>query len=116
MNPLQMRLASLRRRMRIVISFRGVCWLATLLLLASAGVGWLDWRVHLPAFIRALLLCGALAGLVAVLYRHLIVPLWGRTDDLSLALRVEQFYPELNDSLASAVQFLALSPRSVQVG
>ena len=53
MNPLQMRLAALRRRLRFVVTFRGLCWLLTILLATASVAGWLDWRVHLPGLVRA---------------------------------------------------------------
>ena len=51
---------------------------------------------------------GKHAGLLttAVAYLLLLRPFAARTDDLSLALRVEEQYPILNDALASTVQFL----------
>jgi hypothetical protein len=106
MNPLQLRLAALRRRLWLVVTFRGVAWVGAILLLAAAIAGLLDWRIHLPSLVRALLLTGTLSAAGYVIYRDLFRPLWARTDDLSLALRVEARYPALNDALASAVQFL----------
>src|SRR5579883_155735 len=47
-----------------------------------------------------------LAGGILVAYRYLFRPLSAPRDDLSLALRVEEQYPSLNDALASTVQFL----------
>jgi hypothetical protein len=108
MNPLQLRLAILRRRLRLIITFRGVCTLLAILLLAAVATGLLDWRIpgHLPSLVRAVLLVGTLSlgGLAG--YRYLLQPLCARADDLSLALRVEAHYPTFKDSLASAVQFL----------
>jgi hypothetical protein len=106
MNPLQARFATVRRRLRFVITFRGVCWLLATLLLTVALAGLLDWRVHLPGLVRAIALAGVLGGAGAIGYRYLIRPLSARTDDLSLALQIEQHYPALNDCLASTVQFL----------
>src|SRR5579859_940756 len=111
MNPLHARLATLRRRLRFVVTFRGVCWSASIVLLACILACLLDWRFHLPALVRAILLVGSLVGAGVVAYRALLQPLLVRTDDLSLALRVEEAYPDLNDSLASAVQFLEQSRR-----
>jgi len=106
MNPLQIRLASLRRRLWLVVSFRGGSLVCEILLLAAAATGLIDWRVHLPSLIRAALLTGSvgLAGFVS--YRYFLLPLLAKADDLTLALKVEARYPVLNDSLASAVQFL----------
>src|SRR5262249_11900701 len=109
MNPLQLRLAALRRRLRLVVTFRGICWVCAIVFVALAVVGLLDWRIHLPDLVRALLLAATLSGAGYVGYRYLLWPLWARTDDLTLALRVEARYPVLNDALASAVQFLEQS-------
>ncbi len=54
------------------------------------------------------------AGLVAVRFR--LAPLGRRSDDLTLALRIEEHYPELNDALASTVQFLGQPLDSAQSG
>jgi hypothetical protein len=113
MNPLQIRLAALRRRLRMVVTFRGLSWVVALLLLVLALAGLLDWRIHLPDLVRAVLLAATLAAAGYVAWRYLIGPLWAKADDLSLALRVEEHYPALNDALASAVQFLE-APAGVQ--
>jgi hypothetical protein len=117
MNPLQVRLAGLRRRLRLIVSVRGIsCILAVLVLIPVLG-GLLDcWMPgHLPSIVRALLLMGTLAAAGCVAYHYLIRPLQGSTDDLSLALRVEAHYPVLNDALASAVQFLEQPPAADDV-
>jgi hypothetical protein len=106
MNPLQNRLAALRRRLRLVVTFRGSSWLATILFTAIAVVGLLDWRLHLGIALRISLLTGTLTVLGYVAYRLVVWPLATGTDDLHLALRLEKLYPSFNDSLASAVQFM----------
>src|SRR5262245_4995964 len=106
MNPLQKRLSALRRRLRQTIVFRGFSWTIVILLLAAATAGALDWRVHLPVLVRVSVLTFTLTGAGYLAYRLLLGPLAARSDDLTLALRVEARHPELNDSLASAVQFL----------
>src|SRR5262245_36860525 len=103
---LRQRLSALRRRLRFVASFRGAAWLVTVVLITLTWAGLLDWRVHLPALVRAFVLTGLLAAVGVVVYRLLFRPLSEPTDDLSLALRVEERYPALNDALASTVQFL----------
>jgi hypothetical protein len=72
----------------------------------AAIAGILDWQIHLPGLVRALGLVGILTGAGLIWYRHLLVPLKSKTDDLSLALSVENEYPVLNDALASTIQFL----------
>src|SRR5438445_8374590 len=109
MTPLQLRLARVRRSLRFVVSFRGVSLLIAAGLVMVAAAALLDWRLHLPALVRALLLVGILSGTACIGYRHLFGPLLARADDLTLALRVETRYPVLNDSLASTVEFLEQS-------
>jgi len=100
------RLARLRRRLRFVTMLRGVGWLLTVILLTAIVVGLLDWRWHLPGLIRAIVLVGTLSAAGYIALRHLFMPLAERSDDLTLALRIEDCYPSLNDALASTVQFL----------
>ncbi|GIW78708.1 MAG: hypothetical protein KatS3mg105_0515 [Gemmatales bacterium] len=106
MNPIQRRFSSLRRRLRWVIVFRGVCVCGSILLFSAAVIGLIDWLIVLPSFVRSVLLAAGLAVFGIVGYAYLIRPLSRKADDLSLALQVEEVFPELNDSLASAVQFL----------
>jgi hypothetical protein len=103
---LRSRLAALRRRLYVVSMLRGFGWVLTVVLLSAAIGSVLDWRLHLPALVRAVLLVTTLAASAYLAFRLLFRPLSVRTDDLSLALRVEENYPSLNDALASTVQFL----------
>jgi hypothetical protein len=103
---LRQRLAALRRRLWVVASVRGIGLLLTVLLATAVVAGLLDWHWHLPALIRAVILVATLVGGIFVFYRYLYRPLSAPNDDLSLALRVEEQYPALNDALASTVQFL----------
>jgi hypothetical protein len=115
MNPLQERFAALRTRLRLIVTVRGLSWVLALLFVGALLGGWIDWRVHLPSLVRAFLLVGVVGGAIYLIRRYLLEPLSQPTDDLSLALQVEKRYPVLNDSLASAVQFLqegATSERS----
>jgi len=105
-NPFTRRLAALRRRLRFVAIVHGTSCLAVLVLLLLLLEGLLDYALHLPGVVRAFFLVAALAGGGAVAFVYLIKPLGRRDDDLSLALQVEQEFPELNDCLASTVQFL----------
>jgi hypothetical protein len=106
MNALQNRLAALRRRLRLVSLTRGLSLLLVTVIGGAALAGLLDWQANLPGLIRAVLLVGILGGASLVTWRWLLAPLNAQADDLTLALRVEEAYPTLNDSLASTVQFL----------
>ena len=112
MNPLQSRLSALRRRLRFVVTMRGTCFAAAALLACLLLGGLFDFLLFERAdvetlpLVRAVSLVGTLTITFVIAYRLLIQPLSSRTDDLSLALRVEDQYPILNDALASTVQFL----------
>jgi hypothetical protein len=110
-----MRLASLRRWLRFVVAARGLSWLLALALGAAVLVGWLDWRIHLPSLVRAIVLTGTLGAMAYVALRFLLRPLKTSADDLSLALRIEDLNPSLKDSLASTVEFLEQSADAPQL-
>jgi hypothetical protein len=112
MNPLHSRLAALRRRLRLVVGLRGVCAAVAVVLLGLLAAGLADglyyafFRRETWSLLRAAALVATLSGAAGLTYFLLIRPLRTATDDLSLALRVEEQYPILNDALASTVQFL----------
>jgi hypothetical protein len=106
MNPLLSRLATLRRRVRLLEGWQGICALLTVIVGAVLLAGLLDWWVQLPSLIRGGLLVAIVTASGVLAYRYLFVPLRSPCDDLTLALRIEEEFPELNDALASTVQFL----------
>ncbi|MBI2808409.1 MAG: hypothetical protein HYX68_25760 [Planctomycetes bacterium] len=110
MNPILKRLASLRRKVRLLDGWQGVCALVALVLGVGVVVGTLDYWLHLPSLIRGAALVGLLVSSGVLTYAYLFRPFSRPCDDLNLALRVEDVYPELNDSLASTVQFLKQTP------
>src|SRR5205085_1237038 len=89
-NPLRRRFAGLRRRLRFVAAIRGGGWLLACVLSTLLVVGLIDYRIHLPGLVRAFALTGLLASAGILLYRYLFEPLSEPTDDLSLALRIEE--------------------------
>lgn len=109
MNPLLRRLAILRLKVRALDGWQGICALVTLVLTVGVAVGTLDYFVHLPTLARAAVLVGLLVGSAAIVYRYLVRPFGKPCSDLNLALRVEEEFPELNDALATTVQFLSQS-------
>src|SRR5262245_52734385 len=69
------RLATLRRRLRTAAFFAGA---GTFVAVAVGGVtlaALLDWRLHLPPFVRALALAGLIAAAAVVFARRLVRPL-----------------------------------------
>lgn len=109
MNPLLRRLSILRLKVRLLDGWKGVCALIALVLAVVIGVGFADYWIHLPTLVRAAALVGLLVGSAGLIYRYLIRPFTRACDSLHLALRIEEEHPELNDALATTVQFLSLS-------
>src|SRR5262249_4791923 len=60
--------------------------------------------------VRALGLVTFLVGMPVLVRRWIVRPLAGSGDRQAIALRVERAYPEFNDSLVSAVDFLDRGP------
>src|SRR5262249_42952067 len=69
-------------------------------------VGLIDYLYDLYPLVRAVVLTATLTGVGLLVWKHLLVPLSKPMDDLSLALRIEDRHPTLNDALASTVEFL----------
>src|SRR5436190_12958516 len=106
MNPLLHRLGVVRRRYQIVTVCSGLCALAALVIGGATVIGVFDFVNNLRTLLRAGALVGLLTGAGYLIFHLLIHPLAKKSDDLSLALRIEELYPELNDALASTIQFL----------
>jgi hypothetical protein len=116
MKIVERRLSGLRRRIYGVAVVRAIAWLISLPLLTILIAGWLDWRVHIPSIVRGSFLTLALCAAAYSAFRILVHCAWARLDLLGLALRIERYYPELNDALASAVEFMALDEKGKPCG
>ncbi len=106
-NALHQRLAALRRRLRRTAIVRAVSWLALFTAVLAVAAGGLDAALALPSLARAVVLVSWLVGAGLIVWYFFYQALGRRVDDFSLALRIEQRFPTLNDALASTVQFLA---------
>src|SRR5581483_2805511 len=103
--PLPQHLATLGRARRAVAAGGAVLALVGWVAAAVLASGALDAAFHLPPLARGFLLVGTLAGagVLAVRVRDALrLP----TEPLAVALELEDRFPRLNDSLASAVSFL----------
>src|SRR3954468_25077666 len=100
------RLDNIAARLRRVVILRAGSWLVLLRLLVLGGLAVLDHRYQLPPLVRALGLVASLVAVPLLVRRWIVRPLAGSHDRQSVALRVERAYPEFNDSLVSAVEFM----------
>ena len=105
--PLTDRLAGLGRARRLAAVAAGALTLFAAGLAAVGAVCVLDAAVHLPAPVRVLLLAGILTAAGVLYLRGVRKPARQSTHPLSVALLLEDLYPPLNDSVASAVEFLS---------
>ena len=104
--PLTARLATLGRARRRVALASGTFSLVGYTLAAVLLTCALDAWLHLGALPRALALTVTLAMAGLVWFRRIAPAFRLRTDSLAIALELEERFPRLNDSLASAVSFL----------
>ncbi len=103
------RLADLgRTRKRVALASGAFAFVATVVGVATLA-GFLDAAIHLTPLVRVLFLVTLLAGGGIVWIRGYGRAMRYRTDALSVALELEDQFPTLNDSLASAISFLGTS-------
>jgi hypothetical protein len=103
------RLADLGAARRRAAVAAGLFRLVALTLVAVTAVCLLDAAVHLPGYLRAVGLAGIVAG-AGVLFRRWVLAASRRpSHPLAVALELEDRYPDLNDSLASSVDFMERS-------
>jgi hypothetical protein len=100
------RFAALRWRLRIVTLMAGLASSLAILFSAAIIIAAIDWQFGLPAFVRALALAATLASAMWVFWQRSLRPLARGDNNFALAMRAEGCFPHLQDSLASAVQFL----------
>lgn len=105
--PLSLRLSDVGRSRRFARLARGLFLSVTAVLLGTMMAGAADAAWHLPSGVRAVALAATLAGAGLIVFRR-FVPAWRESPTPhSTALLVESRNPELNDALASAVEFAA---------
>ncbi len=111
-DALTRRLDSIAARIRRTIVLRSASWLIIATAFFLGTVALLDNRFQLPGLVRALALVVHLVALPLLISRWILKPLKGTDDPIQIAMRVERSYPEFNDSLTSAVQFLQEGQRT----
>lgn len=100
------RLGDLGRTRRVVAVAAAAFTLVAAVAAALAVAGLLDAWIGLPALLRGFVLVGILSLAAVLFLRRLLPALMLRTDALAIAHDLEDRFPRLNDSLASAVSFL----------
>lgn len=107
---LNRRLDQISARLRRVVAARAGSWLVVVTVVFLGGLAVFDSRFQFPGLVRALGLVTYLAAIPVLAWRWIVRPLAGAGDRQAIAGRVERAYPEFNDSLVSAVEFLQREP------
>jgi hypothetical protein len=106
-HPLERKLVALRCRVRRRETLYALCVTTASLLAAIVALGTIDYLLQLhDRGLRIIASLVALAVLGGVAYRLVASSLLAPLRDVDLALRAEQFFPNLRNRLASAVEFL----------
>ncbi|MFG0333220.1 MAG: hypothetical protein ACF8TS_07655, partial [Maioricimonas sp. JB049] len=109
-----LRLAELKRTIRLLVTVRGIALVLTVLTTATLLAGWLDWQFDLsPSWIRVTLLAFVAVAGIAALRRWLVRPLFASISATTLAHALERRHPDWKDELSTAVEFLesGMDPR-----
>jgi hypothetical protein len=110
MHPLSQKIATLEHRLKLRRLAIAGCWTTATIITAALALGLADYilRYRDPGLRIMETATFALAGMWAV-YRWWYKPGRQRLDSLTVARRIESHFPQLNDSLASATEFLRQS-------
>lgn len=100
------RLRNIRRRIRALFALNGVGRLLLVVPPAMLVVVLLDYLLHFPAVMRGLFLAGLVTLAAVVIIRHLWRPLRIRIGAGDVALELDGQFPELDDRLATTVDFI----------
>lgn len=104
---LKQRIGKLRSRVRRLLALYGLSWVIGGVIGAVMLLGLVDYVVRFQDHgIRLIASLAVVAVFGWTSYRYLYLPLATRLRDVDLARGLERWYPELEDSLASAVEFL----------
>jgi hypothetical protein len=106
-HPLKKRINQLRSRVRLLLVLYGLSWVLGSVVAATLVLGLMDYLVRFQdPGLRLICSLVVVSVFAWTSYRYLCVPLRTRLRDVDLARGLERRYPELKDSLASAVEFL----------
>ncbi|MCC7337370.1 MAG: hypothetical protein IT422_19955 [Pirellulaceae bacterium] len=113
------RLDELRRLLRRYVTAQGLLLIALWLLIAFWLGGLIDYlpvtvgSSESPRALRIGLLIVMLAGSLWIAWKWIVVRLWVRLENKSLALLLERSYPQLNNELITAVELSGQSSSDV---
>src|SRR3972149_6142018 len=107
MHPLTQKIPSRQRRLALRERAVAACWIAATVIAAALLLGLLDYWVRFrDPGLRIMATAALVAAAPWAVYRWGFLPSRRRRVPLAVARRVEAHFPQLRDSLASAIEFL----------
>jgi hypothetical protein len=107
MHPLSQIIASIQRRLVWRRRAMAACWILATAIAAALVLGVADYLTRLSdPGLRVMATAALMASVAWAAYRWWYLPLQQRLVPLAVARRVESQFPQLRDSLASAIEFL----------
>lgn len=100
------KLASLRAALRVHLVGRGLCWVVLALVATVFVTLAADYSLRLDRAQRALIMAVVAGSVAYIVWRWLVRPLRVPMNDEEMALLMEDYHPELDDRLISALQFV----------
>ena len=117
MHPLSQKIASLQRQLVWRRRAVAACWIVATAIATAFALGLIDYLVRFNDHgLRIMATMAFLAAMAWAAYRWWYLPQQQRLAPLSVARRVEAHFPQLHDSLASAVEFLQQSEHDETAG
>jgi hypothetical protein len=117
MHPLSQKIESLQRRLIWRRRAMAACWIAVTGIIAAFVLGLIDYLVRFDdQGLRIVATVAFLAALTWAAYRYWYLPQQHRLAPLVVARRVQARFPQLHDSLASAIEFLHQSEHDETAG
>ena len=116
-HPLELRIAALRRRVRVLLLLHGAGCAAALTIAAWAvlALGDYFWRYE-ETGVRVLSSLAAVAAVGWAAYRYLLPLVQAKLGDVFLARQIERKFPELRERLSGAVAFLRSADDDPEAG
>jgi len=110
-HPLETKIRSIRRQIWTLVWTHGLARTVTAVVSVVLAAAILDYLLQVKdPGLRILFSAAVAAAFVVGLYRYLLRPLRRPLRSVDIAQRIERAYPELEDRLSSAIEFLAQSP------
>ncbi len=117
MHPLSQKISSLQRRLAWRRRAVAVCWILATAVAAALMLGLVDYLIRFnDPGLRLMATAAFVAAIIWAAYRWWYIPQQQSLHSLAVARRVEGRYPQLSDSLSSALEFLRQSEHDETAG